>query len=310
MADDSPLATLSDALADAIAAVEPALVTLVGTRAPATGTVWDEEGHVLTAAHLLGPRDEGQVELHDGSRVAARVIAQDPTTDVALLKLVDATPSPAPRAGTGELRLGHLMFALGRPGGRTRAVLGAVAGLHGEWKTRTGGRLERLVEVDQGLPPGFSGGPLVDAHGRAVGMNSHALRRGGAPIPHETLVRVVDALRERGSVRRGYLGIGVQTAVLDESRTGVLVTSVDQEGPARAAGILLGDVVLELDGEPTPDADTLLTALAHRGDQRVTLGLSRAGEPAEATVTLASRASGPVRGRGPRPRGFRFRRRP
>ncbi len=310
MADKSPLAALSDALADAVAAVEPSLVTLIGTRAPATGTVWDGEGHVVTAAHLLGPRDEGQVELYDGTRVAARVIAQDPTTDVALLKLAEASPTPAPWAGTEELRLGHLVFALGRPGGRTRAVLGAVAGLHGEWKTRAGGRLDRLVEVDQGLPPGFSGGPLVDAHGRAVAMNSHALRRGGAPVPHETLVRVVAALLDRGSVRRGYLGVGVQTAVLDEARTGVLVTSIDPDGPARAAGMLLGDVILTLDGEAMPDADTLLANLAHRGDQRITLGLSRAGEAVEATVTLASRAPGSGRARGPRRRGFRFQRHP
>jgi S1-C subfamily serine protease len=157
-----------------------------------------------------------------------------------------------------------------------------------ELRTPWGGKLERYVESDRQIPRGFAGGPLIDADGSVIGMNTRTLLRGAdLAIPVVTLRRVVDELRQHGGVRRGYLGVGAYPA---RNPDGALVASIEDGGPGAVAGILVGDVLIELDGVAIIDPDSLRTALGDRPGQTVKLVLLRGGQRQELQVTLGSKA--------------------
>ena len=159
---------------------------------------------------------------------------------------------------------------MGRPGRTARASLRAIGVLGPEVETPHGGNLDRYVESDRQIPRGFAGGPLVDADGGVIGMNTRTLLRGtDLAIPTVTLRRVVDELLAHGGIRKGYLGVGAYPAQLPSGAAGALVASIDDGGPAATAGVLVGDVLLEVDGEAIDGPDTLRAALASaRQDRR------------------------------------------
>ena len=174
-----------------------------------TGIAGLGDGIVVTAAHTLH-RDEGlRIGTAEGTH-AATLVGLDPGTDVAVLRVDGALPAPKWR--DGEPRVGELVLALGRPNGGIRATLGIVSFVGGARQTAQGGRIDRWLEVDGTLPPGFSGGPLVDADGAVLGMNTSSLARGGGTVPVATLRRVVDGILAHGQVRRGWLGVEIGRA--------------------------------------------------------------------------------------------------
>jgi len=247
----------------------------------------------------MGRRDEGVVELTGGQEVSARVIGRDRSTDLALLELAGVTGRAPPRTDV-ELAVGHLVIAVGHPDKGPSATFGMVAELGDKWRTRWGGEVDQFIEVDANLPRGFSGGPLLDADGHVVGINTHALLRSGATLPARTVDRVVERLRKHGGVLPGYLGVGVQPVNLpaddaDVAQTdrGVLVTSVAAEGPAARGGVMLGDVIVGLDGEPTRSVHALLALLGTRAEVPIELKLMRAGVPTTLTLTTTARRRGP-----------------
>jgi S1-C subfamily serine protease len=288
------LSDLSDELADAVAGASAAIVHLRGTRFPACGTAWTEN-LAVTVAHVLGGSDRGHVVLPSGEDAKAEVVGRDRSTDLALLK-IDAELG-VPRWTDDVPRVGHLVLALGLGrGDANRATLGMVSGVSGGWKTRAGGEIDSYIEVDGTLPPGFSGGPLVSAGGQLVGINSHRLLRSGVTIPTTTVRRVVEHLSEHGGFRRGYLGVGVQPVGLPKATAdelgrarGVLVISVAAEGPAERAGVLLGDVLLEIDGVALEGMEDLLAALSTRANAEVALKLLRAGQAQAVDVAIGER---------------------
>jgi S1-C subfamily serine protease len=149
-----------------------------------------------------------------------------------------------------------------------------------------GGRLDRYIESDRQIPHGFAGGPLIDADGQVIGMNTRTLLRGtDLAIPTATLQRVVGELQAHGGVRRGYLGVGTYPVA-----GGALVASVEDRGPAAAAGVLVGDVLVELDGVAIAGPDALRTVLGDRPGRVVKLVLQRGGARQELDVTLGSKA--------------------
>ncbi|NPC80086.1 PDZ domain-containing protein, partial [Pyxidicoccus fallax] len=204
-----------------------------------------------------------------------------------------------PPAPLDEVKVGHLVVTVARPGRTARATLGMVS-THGEgWRTHAGGRVDRYLETDADLPPGFSGGALVDTQGRLVGLLTAAFSRTAAVvIPGDTLTRVATTLREHGGVRRGYLGVGaypvrVPPSLVDRAGTeaGLIFLSVDPDGPAHKAGLLLGDVLVSLGGQPLHRVEDLLGYL---GDEKVGTTVQarvlRAGEVREVPITIGKRS--------------------
>ena len=222
-----------------------------GNRRAATGVVWSPK-QVVTVARAV-PNDEVTVSI-DGKDLKARVKGRDENTDLALLELDEAL-SPASFDDGAGVKVGQLALRLGRPGETVRAtsgILGAVG--KKAWRTPRGAEVEFYLEADADQPPGFSGGPLVDLQGRVLGLNTNGILRGtSVTIPTVTIRRVVAQLEAYGRVRRSYLGLMLQPVQLpDEVRTstgeeiGLLVTSVEKDGPADKAGVQYGDTVLHL----------------------------------------------------------------
>ncbi|HEX9108845.1 MAG TPA: trypsin-like peptidase domain-containing protein, partial [Longimicrobiales bacterium] len=177
------LAALSDELAAATAKAGASVVAVhARRRIPASGVYW-REGAVVLAHHTL-EREEGiTVTLPDGSSTAAELAGRDPATDLAVLRIEapGGALAPAERGDAAALRAGQLVLALGRPWSQgITAALGVVSALGGAWRTWRGGRIDRLIRLDIAVHDGFSGGPLVDAAGRVLGIDSSALSRGGA----------------------------------------------------------------------------------------------------------------------------------
>ena len=263
---------LSNQLAEAVERASASIVRVQARRHLASsGIVW-AEGVVLTAAHTVHRPDGMHVTLPNGETVEGTLAGRDDTTDVAVLRVEGATPpivwsDVPPRAG-------EIAIAAGRPGRGARAAVGFVTGVGGPWRTRDGGRMDAIVEVEAHLPPGFSGGPLLAVDGRAIGMNTSRLVRGGTTIPHATLARVTGELLEHGSIRRPVLGVAVYPV-----ERGLVVLSVQRESAADSAGVLVGDVLEAIGTTEIGDPHALREAL-----QSLTIGdastvrLTRGGE--------------------------------
>ena len=166
---------------------------------------------VVTAHHVVERDENIKVGLPDGSTVSATLVGRDPSTDLAVLRVQGVELAQAKQAEQEKLRVGHLVLALGRPGKSLRATLGIVSALGQEWVTPEGGRLDRYLQTDVVMYPGFSGGPLVDVDGKVLGLNTSALARGRSiTVPVLSIGRVVESLLAHGRVRRGYIGVGAQ----------------------------------------------------------------------------------------------------
>ena len=297
MSSPNALAALSQSLALAVSTAGPSLVRVKGRRRGATGLAWTAQGHVLTAAHALEAEGEEGVRLGlpDGTSVAAQLVGRDAALDLALLK-TDVALQPLAHAPAPQV--GHLVLALARPGRTVRATLGLVSA-HGEgWRTHSGGRVERYLETDADLPRGFSGGALVDAEGRLLGiLNAAFSRHANVVLPVETLARVAQGLLQHGGARRGYLGVGAYPVRLPPAHAqalgrsaGLILHSVEPGGPANRAGLLQGDVLVSLESQPLEDLPDLLGFLGEdRVGASVRAQVLRAGELREVTLTVGQR---------------------
>jgi S1-C subfamily serine protease len=265
------LVALSDALASAVETAGPSIVRVEGRRRlAATGIVWSADGLIVTAHHVVEQDENIGIGLGDGRTVTATLVGRDPTTDLALLR-APVTGLTAPSWAGGEsLHVGHFALALGRPGQSVMATLGIVSALKKDWRTPAGGQLDYYLQTDALMYPGFSGGPLVSAEGKFIGLNTSAMLRDVTlTIPAGTIGRVVEALLRHGRVKRGYLGVGAQTvrlpkAIADQvgQETGLLLGSVEGGSPAERSGLFMGDTLLSLDGQRTAHLDDLLAALS------------------------------------------------
>ena len=268
-------------------------------RLPASGIIWSADGLIVTAHHVV-ERDEGiSVGLPDGRSVPATLVGRDPSTDLAVLRAEATGLTPPSWAEPDTLRVGHLALALGRPGKTVRATLGVIGALGESWVTPTGGRVEPYLQTDVVMYPGFSGGPLVDASGSVVGVNTSALLRGiSLAIPTPTVRRVAEALLAHGAVQRGYLGVVAQPARLPDAlaqqlgqETGLLVVSVEAGSAAEGAGILMGDTLVSLDGQPLRHLDDLLVILsATQVGATVPVRAVRGGQLQDQSVTISQRS--------------------
>jgi S1-C subfamily serine protease len=293
------LLSLSNDLASAVERAARAVVTVhARPRLPSTGVLW-RPGIVVTAEHTVRVDEEIRVALSDGRAAPATLVGRDPGTDLAVLRIGESDRLAAEIGDSAELKVGNLVLAVGYG---PRASWGVVSAVGGAWRTWRGGEVDRLLRVDLVLYPGFSGGPLVDASGKVAGLVTSGLSRQlELAVPTSTVTRVVDELLATGRVSRGYLGIGLQSVALpeafkrlapDSGARGVIVVSIETDGPAARAGLMLGDVLVALEGTPLRDPGDVQAAVAGRKvGTAVTVSLIRAGAPLQVAVTLAERPS-------------------
>jgi S1-C subfamily serine protease len=298
------LQSLSDDLTSAVARAEGAIVAIhARRRIPSTGVLWRRG--VVVAAHHTIHREEGiRVTLAGGETTTATLIGRDPTTDLAALRLEGGggKGEAADVVAGSDFRVGQFALALGKPGPDVTASIGIVSAVGGEWRTLQGGRIDHFVRLDVAIYDGFSGGPLVDARGRVLGINSSAFARAAAvTIPASTVNRVLEQLLATGHVPRGWLGLGMQPVRLPPDLTrafglsreiGLMVVSVGADGPAQRAGVLLGDVIVDFDGTPVSDPSELLAHLSgERIGTSVNVRLIRAGEIKSVSLKIGERTA-------------------
>lgn len=291
------LLSLSNDLAGAVAHAGRAVVTVHARhRLPSTGVHW-RPGVVVTAEHTVRRDEEITITTPDGRTRPAILAARDPGTDLAVMRIEDSELPTADLGDTGALRVGHMVLALGYG---PRASWGVISALGGRWRTWRGGEIDQLLRLDLTLYPGFSGGPLVDARGRVVGLNTSGMSRSlRIAIPVTTVSRVIDELLTRGRVARPYLGIGTQPVRLPEALSrrlavpvegGLIVVNTEPDGPAARAGLLMGDIVVALDGTPVRDTDDVQAVLGAKPvGATLTASIIRAGAPTEISITVGER---------------------
>ncbi len=297
----SPLLALSTDLANAVERAGQSVVAVNARRRfPSSGVHW-RQGVIVTADHTLKRDEEITVTLPDGHSQAATLAGRDASTDLAVLRLPEASLPVAELGETAALKVGHLVLALGRSSeGNLSASWGVLSALSGSWRTWSGGQVDQFVRPDLTLYPGFSGGPLADAQGRIVGINSSGLsRRVGLSLPITTVNRVVEQLLTSGRIKRGYLGLGMQPVRLpDVLRTalnlpgsgGVIVVSIEPNGPGEQAGVLIGDVLVALADTAVSDPGEVVSLLGpERVGQPLKVSLVRGGNSAEVTITVGER---------------------
>ena len=293
------LQAVSEAMASLAERAGASVVRVEGrNRLPASGVIYRADGVIVTSNHVIERDDELRIGLPGGDSVVAELVGRDPGTDLAVLRVAGSGLSAASWVDSEALRVGHLILALGRPGQSIQATLGVVSALGKAWRTGGGGGIDRYLQTDVVMYPGFSGGPLVAADGRIAGVNSSALVRGASvTIPAATVQRVVETLLAHGRMPRGYLGVGLQPVRLDAGLqeslgqpTGLMLLSVEANGPAAQGGLLQGDVLVTLDRAAVRQVDDLQALLAgERVGKAVTVRFVRAGALHEATVTVGQK---------------------
>jgi S1-C subfamily serine protease len=241
--------------------------------------------------------------LPDGRHFAADLVGQDPDTDLAVLKITAPDLSVAALGDSSQLRAGQLVVAVGNPYGLQHTVTaGVVSALGRSLRSKTGRLMDNIIQTDAALNPGNSGGPLVTTNGEVVGVNTAMIMGGQGlsfAVPINTARVFIPALLREGRVRRSYIGIGVQDVPLLRrvvrffhlpSETGVLVVSLETDGPAARAGIRDGDIVVEFGGEPVSGADDLHRLLTgDRIGQALPITLLRGTERVTVSITPRDR---------------------
>lgn len=325
----SELSALSNAMADAVEkAAQSTVMVDARRRIPASGIALTKD-LILTANHVVERDEEINVVLPDGKSFNAAVLGRDPNSDLALLKIEGGSATPAEI--NGEARIGQFSLALGRPSEEgIQASLGVVSAVGGPSRTRSGGTLEGHLRTDATPYPGFSGGPLVDAEGKVIGINTSGLGFGASlAIPIELAKKIADTLEKHGSIKRGFMGIRSQTVDLPaksdlgrEQQHGLLIVGMEDDSPAAEGDLLVGDILVGFNGQPVESHEELLAMLNNDVVGKATpVEVLRGGKPTTVDVTIGERKEAPRRKgrrrrmmfgmpgrgfRGHRGRGFHF----
>ena len=292
---------LSNELAGAAATAARSVVAVLGRRHSSSGVIFRPDA-VVTASHAVRRDDEITVVTGPGQKLKAQLAGRDAGTDIAVLRLEHPIDAPsASWSSTGNLRVGELGLALGRTWrGNVVASSGILSGLMpGPWRTWRNGELDQFIRPDLTLYPGFSGGPLVASSGEFLGINTAGLHRSGITVPATTVQRVAAELLEKGSIERPYLGLGMQPVALPESLRsklnltaddGLMVVHLDASGPAEKAGVLLGDLLIELAGRGLQEIEGVQDVLRRaKAGQEIEAKLIRAASITTLKIKLEPR---------------------
>lgn len=285
----SSLQSFSGELSALVEKAESGIVSIRGPRMQTSGFLW-KPGLVVTAEEALAEEGPFQVVLPGGETATAALAGRDPTTDVALLRLESQVGTPVALASP-TLAAGQLAVAIGAVDGAPLAHFGMVAQAGPAWRSMRGGEIDARIELDMRLRRAGEGGLVLDAAGDAFGMAVFGPRRRVLVIPSATIERVAAALERNGRIPRGYLGVGLQPVALQGGEgQGAMVISVDPKGPAVAAGLHQGDIIVSWDDEPVRHMRRIMRHLGPESVGRtVALGIRRAGETRSLPLTIAER---------------------
>lgn len=269
----SPLELFSDELEKLVERAAPSVVALEHRRGHGTGLALSADGFVLTNAHVVKSTAKLQVRFHDGAKFEGEVVGRDEVTDLAVLRTGRKDAPVLPFASAVQVKVGQVVLALGHPFGFERSVaLGVVSALERRLPGRDGASLDGLIQTDAAINPGNAGGPLLNARGQVVGINTAMLpfAQGiGFAVPSSTAAWVSALLLRHGEVRRRFLGIAARNETLSmelAARLGqpkaVRVVEIGRDTPASAGGLESNDVVLQLNGSSVANVDDLQRLLA------------------------------------------------
>ena len=264
------LRSLSNQMADAVEHISSALVQVNGRqRQSASGIVYAND-LVLTADHVLEREEDITIQTHDQRTLPAQFVGRDIASDLAVLRVSDLKIGPATLA-SAEARVGQLILTVGRSNDEgPMASVGIVSAVGGPLRTGRGATLERYIRTDATPYPGFSGGPLIDLDGSVIGVLTTGLANGVAlAIPVNVAKSIADTLATQGYIKRGYLGISSQLVHVPASQRagreqehGLLIVKVEENSPAQRGGVMIGDILVTLDGHVVKDSEDLQIVLA------------------------------------------------
>jgi serine protease Do len=267
---ESGLINLSNELAGIVEAVAPHVVSVRGRRHSVSSGIHWGPGVIVTADHAIQREEDLSVTLPSGKTVGATLAGRDPGTDLAVLKVPSSESSAEHVGRASTVRAGELALVVGRsPDSGANASLGIISAMSGPWRTWRGGQLDAYIRLDAKLFPQSSGGAVVNMRGEIIGLATPALSRiAGLAIPVPTVRSVTEKLLQRGFVPRGYLGIAVQPVAFSEelqkklsvrNKSGLIVLTVELNGPADKAGIVMGDIVTGVGDSVIEHTDDLQT---------------------------------------------------
>jgi S1-C subfamily serine protease len=307
--DREALDAYSRAVSGAVETIGPAVVNIEvrdgkGRRAGSgSGFIFTPDGFVMTNSHVVHGASGIEVHLADGRKFSARLIGDDPETDLAVVR-IDSNPGDLSWARLGDsskLRVGQLVVAVGNPYGFSATVTaGVISSLARSFRSRTGRLIDNVVQTDAALNPGNSGGPLVTSLGEVVGVNTAIIPMAQGicfAIPSNTAKFVASRLMRDGRVRRSFIGVGGQNVPIQrrvvrfhglELESGVMVTAIEPGSPAAAGGVREGDIVVSFDGKPVGMIDDLHRLLTEeRVGTAAAMTILRGVEKIELAITPA-----------------------
>ena len=256
-----------------------------------SGSIIDSKGHILTNHHVVGEADRILVVLYDGTEKEAKLVGTDPETDIAVVKIEGNDLSVLPMGNSDEILVGEDVIAVGNPFGLIQTVTSGIVSAKG--RSNVGiNEYENFIQTDAAINPGNSGGPLVSLRGEIVGVNSAIFTRSGGyqgigfAVPINMARKIMRNLIDKGTVSRGWLGVGIQDVSQDlakefqlKNTNGSLITGVMQGTPAQKGGMLKGDVVIRINEKSIRDSNHLRNEIANAGAfAEIEMELIRAGK--------------------------------
>ncbi len=296
------LSSLSEQLAATVQkAGQSAVAVHARPRFDSSGVHWSPE--IVVTAHHTIQRDQGiRVTTPDGATLDAELVGRDPGTDLAVLRVPGLATPVAARAATTAVQPGNIVLAVGRFKDSVSAAFGVISSLSGPSQTVRGGRLDQVVRLDLSLHPGAAGGAVVDASGELIGIATAALSQVSVfAIPVETVERVTDTLLKHGRIPSGYLGVGLQPVNLPQAvrselqlpaSSGLIAVSVDDDAPAGRAGMIIGDILIELGGRAADELEEVQEVLGPDSiGTKLKARVLRGGQAVELEITIGERPS-------------------
>ncbi len=303
------LQTLSADIAAILEATGPSVVRVEAGGQVVSGLAWDAET-IVTVRHGIDDDSPISVLTADGTTHTAELLGHDPRLDLTFLQVPGAGLPERPAAASTPPAPGHIVLTVGRGPRGLRSSLGIVGAVGPAWNTRGGATVSADLDIDATLHPTAAGGPLLNAAGELLGINTPQLRPGGATVPLDTIDAALVHIRAHGSVRPGLLGVRVRTVPLppDIAAThgqhqGLLILGTPRRSPAARAGVETGDVLLTVGGKPVGNLRDLRTNLSTAGGSEVSVVLLRAGEVRTVSITVVA-FDGFMGGRGRRGGGW------